>query len=278
MLNEETNNTPLTGDESETGMELTPTTNQAVMALANATSALANALTAINYTPTTWVDNMEPDINADNLNNIEQGILQATTAINSAFTAINAINSNLQRYETTSDANQITKNGTYRFSAAGTALNVPFNNHAGIIYDIGTTKRMQICRAYYLWEADNSLFYRVYGDSWSEWQRIALKSDLVWKLIHQIVLTDENQVTYATNNVNANEFLIEYGKENGGQSYGGGTIVLTSESNKPCFYPVYISDTITIGAVYIARDATSLKFQHFKQGNSSNIRIKVFCR
>lgn len=87
------NDVPLSGEES--APELPLAQSDAVMALASATSELARAISKISYTPTRWVDNSEPDINAANLNKIEQGILQATTAINGAVDAINAINGNL---------------------------------------------------------------------------------------------------------------------------------------------------------------------------------------
>ena len=50
---------------------------------------------AINYNPTTWVDNTTP-VNAQYLNNIEQGIVNATTQINTntnntTAVAINAL-------------------------------------------------------------------------------------------------------------------------------------------------------------------------------------------
>ncbi len=90
MLNKETSNTPLSEVE---GLPLSQ--SEAITSLASATSELARAVSKISYTPTRWVDNSEPDINAANLNKIEQGILQATTAINGAVDAINAINGNL---------------------------------------------------------------------------------------------------------------------------------------------------------------------------------------
>lgn len=98
------NDVPLSGEES--APELPLAQSDAVMALASATSELARAISKISYTPTQWVDNSEPDINAANLNKIEQGILQATTAINGAVDAINAINTDLRFYSTT---NGITK-------------------------------------------------------------------------------------------------------------------------------------------------------------------------
>lgn len=92
----EENDRPLTLDDYEDPTSNLPLAqSNAVMALATATSELARAISKISYTPTQWVDNSEPDINAANLNKIEQGILQATTAIKGAVDAINAINGNI---------------------------------------------------------------------------------------------------------------------------------------------------------------------------------------
>lgn len=90
------NLTTLTDDENETKLQESPTIqSDAIMALATATSDLARAINTINYSPTTWVDNAPPDINAANLNKIEQGILQATNMINNTVSAINTLNGNI---------------------------------------------------------------------------------------------------------------------------------------------------------------------------------------
>lgn len=47
------------------------------------------------YTPTTWVNNSAPPINATNLNNIEDGIVAAHDAID----AINAVDVNIQEID-----------------------------------------------------------------------------------------------------------------------------------------------------------------------------------
>lgn len=86
-------------DENETGLQESPDTNNAIMALAAATSDLARAINTINYSPTNWVDNAPPDINAANLNKIEQGILQATNMINNTVGAINTLNGNILKYK-----------------------------------------------------------------------------------------------------------------------------------------------------------------------------------
>lgn len=75
----------------------------ALSALAETASSLSRAVNKIAaYVPTQWVDNSEPSINATRLMHIENGIRDATAAVNNAIdavtansTAINKINSDL---------------------------------------------------------------------------------------------------------------------------------------------------------------------------------------
>lgn len=61
-----------------------------------AVQALADALAKIEtYTPTTWVDNESPDIDAVHLNKAEQAIMRVTTAMNSAVDVIKDLQSQI---------------------------------------------------------------------------------------------------------------------------------------------------------------------------------------
>lgn len=79
--------------------------NEATISLA-AVQALADALQKIeSYTPTVWVDNESPDIDAVHLNKVEQAIMRVTTAMNSAVNVIkdlqsqvNTTNNNLSKF------------------------------------------------------------------------------------------------------------------------------------------------------------------------------------
>lgn len=84
--------------------------NEATISLA-AVQALADALQKIEaYTPTVWVDNESPDIDAAHLNKAEQAIMRVTTAMNSAVDVIkdlqsqvNTTNNNLSKAAIKSD-------------------------------------------------------------------------------------------------------------------------------------------------------------------------------
>lgn len=99
--------------------------NEATISLA-AVQALADALQKIeSYTPTVWVDNESPDIDAAHLNKAEQAITRVTTAMNSAVDVIkdlqsqvNTTNNNLSNKFAAKDIsngslNQITTTGFY---------------------------------------------------------------------------------------------------------------------------------------------------------------------
>lgn len=77
-------------------LEKNETSTQAeenTVSLASA-QALADALTKIEaYTPTTWVDNSSPDIDAEHLNKPEQAIKRVTDALNSAVDVIKDLQS-----------------------------------------------------------------------------------------------------------------------------------------------------------------------------------------
>ena len=67
--------------------------NEATISLATV-QALADALQKIeSYTPTVWVDNESPDIDAAHLNKAEQAIMRVTTAMNSAVDVIKDLQS-----------------------------------------------------------------------------------------------------------------------------------------------------------------------------------------
>lgn len=69
--------------------------NEATISLA-AAQALADALQKIEaYTPTVWVDNESPDIDAVHLNKAEQAIMRVTDAMNSAVDTIKDLQSQL---------------------------------------------------------------------------------------------------------------------------------------------------------------------------------------
>lgn len=81
-------------------LEKNETSTQAeenTVSLASA-QALADALAKIEaYTPTTWVDNSSPDIDAEHLNKPEQAIKRVTDALNSAVDVIKNLQSQVTK-------------------------------------------------------------------------------------------------------------------------------------------------------------------------------------
>ncbi len=81
-------------------LEKNETSTQAeenTVSLASA-QALADALAKIEaYTPTTWVDNSSPDIDAEHLNKPEQAIKRGTDALNSAVDVIKDLQSQVTK-------------------------------------------------------------------------------------------------------------------------------------------------------------------------------------
>jgi hypothetical protein len=81
-------------------LEKNETSTQAEENTVSLTSAqaLADALAKIEaYTPTTWVDNSSPDIDAEHLNKPEQAIKRVTDALNSAVDVIKDLQSQVTK-------------------------------------------------------------------------------------------------------------------------------------------------------------------------------------
>lgn len=137
-------------------LEKNETSTQAeenTVSLASA-QALADALAKIEaYTPTTWVDNSSPDIDAEHLNKPEQAIKRVTDALNSAVDAIKDLQS------------QVTKN-----AGAISDVNNNLGNKAGfrkvILDDTTATDREDLLKKKAKLIYDNQLgdgFYALVG-------------------------------------------------------------------------------------------------------------------
>lgn len=110
--------------------------------------ALADALAKIEvYTPTTWVDNSSPDIDAEHLNKPEQAIKRVTDALNSAVDvikdlqsqvtknsgAISDVNNNLSnKADKTSLSNYVSKDDLGVFLTASGTKAVVFGSYVEI--------------------------------------------------------------------------------------------------------------------------------------------------
>lgn len=86
LENEQSNDLPLISD---VGYNLESAQASALSSLSETAQALTVAINKIAaYVPTQWVNGTEPDIDEDNLNKIEEGIKNATNAVNSSIDAI----------------------------------------------------------------------------------------------------------------------------------------------------------------------------------------------
>ena len=166
--------------------------NEATISLA-AVQALADALQKIEaYTPTVWVDNESPDIDAAHLNKAEQAIMRVTTAMNSAVDVIkdlqsqvNTTNNNLSNISnrfyvqsSETDFNRLTKSGYYfgkfiQNTPDGTTDSnwivevQAFDNNPNYVFQ-------RVTRA-----SDKAIFTRIQNNgTWSDWEVLARKSDL----------------------------------------------------------------------------------------------------
>lgn len=124
-------------------LEKNETSTQAeenTVSLASA-QALADALAKIEaYTPTTWVDNSSPDIDAEHLNKPEQAIKRVTDALNSAVDVIKDLQSQITKNSgAISDVNNNLSNGSVKsyfspYKKNEADLCKGYNNSDGVFY------------------------------------------------------------------------------------------------------------------------------------------------
>lgn len=101
--------------------------NEATISLA-AVQALADALQKIeSYTPTVWVDNESPDIDAAHLNKAEQAIMRVTTAMNSAVDVIKDLQSQVNT--TNNNLSKISYSWPIRFVGNSESLRTVVNEY-----------------------------------------------------------------------------------------------------------------------------------------------------
>lgn len=185
-------------------LEKNETSTQAeenTVSLASA-QALADALAKIEaYTPTTWVDNSSPDIDAEHLNKPEQAIKRVTDALNSAVDVIKDLQSQVTKNAgAISDVNNnLSKFGNLRFLTANTFADAWNKAEAGYTYFIDITSNTDppttTANRWFgqMWKNDtgkygwqvawsfNGTIYkreRNNSDAWTDWNTYALKSDL----------------------------------------------------------------------------------------------------
>lgn len=185
-------------------LEKNETSTQAeenTVSLASA-QALADALAKIEaYTPTTWVDNSSPDIDAEHLNKPEQAIKRVTDALNSAVDVIKDLQSQVTKNSgDISDVNNnLSKLGNLRFLAANSFSDAWNKAEAGIPYFVDITGNTDAPTAtanrwfgqmwkndtgrygwQIAWSFDGSIYKRERNNSaaWTDWETNATKSDL----------------------------------------------------------------------------------------------------
>lgn len=193
--------------------------NEAAISLA-AVQALADALQKIEaYTPTVWVDNESPDIDAAHLNKAEQAIMRVTTAMNSAVDVIkdlqsqvNTTNNNLSKYFSlyggteiplNSDMHNYTVPGNYYYSVTATVntlSNCPMKKAfcLKVTAPIGNKTGTYILQEYTSYEGDSivKILYDPYSKKWSSPVTYVTKDDLSSFLD---VVTTEYTVTLSAN-------------------------------------------------------------------------------
>lgn len=151
--------------------EISTQEEENTVSLASA-QALADALTKIEaYTPTTWVDNSSPDIDAEHLNKPEQAIKRVTDALNSAVDVIKDLQSQVTKNSgAISDVNNNLSNANSQITQLYSKSYVYFETFAGeqnTNTDAVKNKFMSL---------PNGSAYILYNSSGLEWGYLMIKS------------------------------------------------------------------------------------------------------
>ena len=214
--------------------EISTQAEENTVSLASA-QALADALAKIEvYTPTTWVDNSSPDIDAEHLNKPEQAIKRVTDALNSAVDVIKDLQSQVTKNSgAISDVNNNLGNINSRLdtslssSVLDYALTLPEGMHTvrfpGDGYtgaDIPNSYYRYSCATIIVRSKGKIVTVLLYGIStkaplavnsydggkWNGWDQYVTKDDLATKL--ELVATDFLPLTAATIQPNNYTFFI----------------------------------------------------------------------
>lgn len=148
--------------------------------------ALASALEKIEaYVPTEYVDNSEPDIDAEHLNHAEQGIMRVTNLLNAAVDVIQGQESRLSDAETKVGTDALT-GGMTDLSSGLNKLNSDFFNRIDatkislLTQPSGTTIRQKIenCQkgTLYSWAHNPSELYNPTGKN-GTWSFLIVRAD-----------------------------------------------------------------------------------------------------
>ena len=165
-------------------LEKNETSTQAeenAVSLASA-QALADALAKIEaYTPTTWVDNSSPDIDAEHLNKPEQAIKRVTDALNSAVDVIKDLQSQVTK--NAGDISTVNNNlSKWRLGHSSNYFLVGNDTSGSKLY-LATGQNYNDFYQLYA-DEDYLRFGKQSGGNWTECWRAALKSDLIGRSIY----------------------------------------------------------------------------------------------
>jgi len=128
----------------------------ALATLADTAGALSRAVSKIAaYVPTQWVDNSEPSITAARLMHIENGIRDATNAVNNAIDSITELNGRIKYITKGSFTIEISNVHETRITVPGDFNNL--DNYFVIIFP-GGSEILDKTWSYYIRESNKSSF------------------------------------------------------------------------------------------------------------------------
>ena len=243
------------------------------------------------YVPTQWVDETEPDIDADHLNHIEDGIKKVTDGVNniiengggSFVPSDGYVYIDQEESEENPDPVYVPVLDADTFGGQLPSYYAPQHE----ISDAFSEGRDYATGDYCI--QSNTLYRFTSSKPAGAWdgtkavpvtvsQELAnLNSNFSWKLLRTLDISNNENVDVPYNSNAVHEFMVSYGRKNGEQAYGGAVVTIAASENKPCFCPLYVNDSL-IATVYIANAKNEKSIRLSRYSGTDTIRCWVYYR
>nr|DAH34080.1 MAG TPA: hypothetical protein [Caudoviricetes sp.] len=165
-------NTEENGEEEDTTKD--PANDPATLESALLVSTYAALNKLAEYVPTKYVNNSEPDIDAEHLNNTEQGLLRVTNLLNGAVDVINDLQTTVANQASaieTLNSNLSKRNPPYAEKSSGVSYGLP--DYSYVLGNAGNKKGTASGDVYYIAVDATG---RLYGGT-----QVNNATDITWK-------------------------------------------------------------------------------------------------
>jgi hypothetical protein len=98
-----------------------------------------------------------------------------------------------------------------------------------------------------------------------------------WKSLTNFDVDVDSGLSISYSSVPASEILVSYGKKNGGQSFGGGTVLFNPDESKPCYLPIYDTSGL-VSLIYIFNNPDDQTISIKRITSTQTLRCRIYYR